>query len=264
MDNKFRADPYNFNNKSIKVDDIINIMQKLNINDFKVNDLSLYQKAMVHKSYCNLPEYKEFNHPGDGCLPLQNEAYETLEFLGDSILGSVVSSYIYERFHLIHKQNEGFLTKLKIRLVCGENLYKFSKNINLEDFLIISKHIEEKCSGRNNTNILEDIFEAFVGAIYLDHNYEVVKEFLIKVIEIHADFTDILLRDNNYKDQISRYFQHNFKIYPKYETVKNIDDVFESTLLKENNVISKGTGISKKKAEQDVSKKALIHFNVLT
>ena len=166
MDSKFRADPYNFNNKLIKVNDIINIMKKLNINDFKVNDLSLYQKAMIHKSYCELPEYKEFNYPGEGCLPLQKEAYETLEFLGDSILGSIVSSYIYERFHLIHNQNEGFLTKLKIRLVCGENLCKFSKNITLEKHLIISKHIEEKCSGRNNSNILEDIFESsFIAEI---------------------------------------------------------------------------------------------------
>ena len=263
MDSKFRADPYNFNNKLIKVNDIINIMQKLNTNDFKVNDLSLYQKAMVHKSYCELPEYKEFNYPGEGCLPLQKEAYETLEFLGDSILGSVVSSYIYERFHLIHNQNEGFLTKLKIRLVCGENLCKFSKNIILEKHLIISKHIEDKCSGRNNSNILEDIFEAFIGAIYLDHNYEVVKDFLIKVIEKHADFTDILLKDNNYKDQISRYFQQTFKIYPKYETIK-VDEMFQSKILKENSIIAVGNGVSKKKAEQDVSKNALIHFNVIT
>lgn len=263
MDIKFRADPYNFNNKLITKEDIINIMQTLNINDFKVNDLSLYQKAMVHKSYCELPEYQEFNFPGENCLPLQKEAYETLEFLGDSILGSIVASYIYERFHLIHNQKEGFLTKLKIRLVCGENLSMFSKNLSLEKFLIISKHIEDKCSGRNNSNILEDIFESFIGAMYLDHNYEVVKQFLIRVIEESFDFTEILLKDNNYKDQISRYFQQNFKIYPKYETIK-VDEIFQSKILKENNIICVGKGISKKKAEQDVSKKALIQFNVIT
>tara|TARA_Y100000389_G_scaffold115453_1_gene112530 strand:+ start:892 stop:1683 length:792 start_codon:yes stop_codon:yes gene_type:complete len=263
MENKFRADPYNFKNKLIEKSDIINIMKKLNINDFNINDISLYQKAMVHKSYCELPEYKDFEHPGDNCLTLQKEAYETLEFLGDSILGSIVSSYIYERFHIIHKQNEGFLTKLKIRLVCGENLCKFSRNINLQKHLIISKHIEEKCSGRDNTNILEDVFESFVGAIYLDNDYETVKDFLIKVIETHADFTEILLKDNNYKDQISRYFQQNFKIYPKYETTK-VDDNFISKILKEDSIIAIGNGNSKKKAEQDVSKKALKHFNVIT
>ena len=97
----------------------------------------------------------------------------------------------------------------------------------------------------------------------MDHNYEVVKDFLIKVIEKHADFTDILLKDNNYKDQISRYFQQTFKIYPKYETVKN-DEMFQSKILKGNSIISVGNGVSKKKAEQDVSRNALIHFNVIT
>ena len=97
----------------------------------------------------------------------------------------------------------------------------------------------------------------------MDHNYEVVKDFLIKVIEKHADFTDILLKDNNYKDQISRYFQQTFKIYPKYETIK-VDEMFQSKILKESSIIAVGNGVSKKKAEQDVSRNALIHFNVIT
>ena len=83
---------------------------------------------------------------------------------------------------------------------------------------------------------------------------------LIKVIEKHADFTEILLKDNNYKDQISRYFQQNFKVYPKYETSK-VDDQFVSKILNENSIVAVGSGISKKKAEQDVSKK---HYNILT
>ena len=61
MDTKFRADPYNFNNKLIESSDIINIMKKLNINDFNITDITLYQKAMIHKSYCELPEYKNLN-----------------------------------------------------------------------------------------------------------------------------------------------------------------------------------------------------------
>ena len=83
-----------------------------------------------------------------------------MEFLGDSILGSVISSYLYERFHSIHKQNEGFLTKLKIRLVCGVNLTQLSKCLKLQKFLIISDQIEKSSQGRQNDNILEDVFEA--------------------------------------------------------------------------------------------------------
>ena len=65
------------------------------------------------------------------------------------------------------------------------------------------------------------------------------------------------------KDQISRYFQQTFKIYPKYETIK-VDEMFQSKILKESSIIAVGNGVSKKKAEQDVSKNALIHFNVIT
>ena len=75
-------------------------------------NLKLYQKSFIHKSYCKLKDYNEFKYPGDNYLPLQEESYETIEFLGDSILGSVVSSYIYRRFHMIYGETEGFLTKL--------------------------------------------------------------------------------------------------------------------------------------------------------
>ena len=91
MDNKFRADPYNFNNKLITEKDIINIMHKININDFRTSNIQQYETAFIHKSYCKMVEYNEYEYP-DGCLPLQDKSYETIEFLGDAILGSIVSS----------------------------------------------------------------------------------------------------------------------------------------------------------------------------
>ena len=72
------------------------------------------------------------------------------------------------------------------------------------------------------------------------------------------------MTDNNYKDQISRYFQQAFHVYPKYQTIKNEEGDFTSKIFKEDKMIIEGVGKSKKKAEQDVSRKALIHFNVLT
>ena len=87
---KFKANPYNPSNKLILSDDIINIMKTLNINDFKINNLSLYQTAFVHKSYCPMVDYKDFTNDNNN-LPLQNTSYETMEFLGDSILSSSVS-----------------------------------------------------------------------------------------------------------------------------------------------------------------------------
>jgi len=96
MDKKFSADPYNKNNKLINAQDIIDIMNSLNINDFKINDISIYQVSLIHKSYIISQDYKQYQNKNNS-LELQNKSYETLEFLGDSILGSIVSSYLYRR-----------------------------------------------------------------------------------------------------------------------------------------------------------------------
>ena len=261
---KFKVDPYNPTNKFITENDIINIMNTLNITDFKITNLNFYKTAFTHKSYCKLKEYEEFENKGNS-LPLQDNSYETMEFLGDAILGSIVSSYLYERFYKIHGQNEGFLTKLKIRIICGENLSQLSKHLSFNKYIILSKHVDDNCSGRENENILEDVFEAFLGAIYLDNDYKVIEKFIIHVIEKYVDFTKFLLIDNNYKDQITRYFQKNYNdgIRPIYKHTKK-DNIFYCDLYYKDKVLISGEGMSKKKSEQDVSKKALIYFHVLT
>ena len=100
--NIFKANPYNLSNKLLKIDDINDIMKLLNISDFKPNDLKLYQRAFVHKSYCNMKQYDEFDNDIDA-LPLFQESYEKIEFLGDSILGYIVCEYIYQRYTMIYK-----------------------------------------------------------------------------------------------------------------------------------------------------------------
>ena len=265
METKFKSDPYNFSNREITHADILNILSTLNIQDYTIQDLSLFQQAFIHTSYCHMKDYEEYKKP-DNCLSLFNKSYETLEFLGDSILGSVITNYLYHRFVINHNQEEGFLTKLKIRFVCGEQLSFLSNKIGFDSFIIISKHIEENCDGRNNTHILEDVYEAFLGALYLDSNdYQLVERFIIQSIEQNIDIADTILNDNNFKDQILRYFQHNFKIYPKYETVKNEDNNnFVCKLFKNEDCIESGSGQTKKKAEQEASKNALIYYRVIS
>ena len=168
-ENKFKADPYNPNNKLITSNDIINIMESLNIHDLTISNLDLYQRAFIHKSYCEMKDYEEYKKPNN-CLELFQISYETLEFIGDSFLGNIIANYLYQRYFIGHSQVEGFLTKLKIRFVCGEQLAYLSQKLNLGKFMIISKHIEDNCDGRNNIHILEDIFEAFLGALYSDTN----------------------------------------------------------------------------------------------
>ena len=212
-------------------------MKSLNITDFQLTNLNFYQTAFIHKSYCKLKDYEEYDYPGGNCIPLQDTSYETMEFLGDAILGSVVSSYLYERFYKLHHQK----------------------------YIVLSKHIEDNCNGRGNSNILEDVLEAFIGAIYLDTDYSTAEKFIIHVIEGYVDFTEKLLIDNNYKDQISRYFQRNFNdgSRPIYKHTKK-DDIFYCELYHKDKLLIQGEGVSKKKSEQDVSKKALIYFNVIT
>ena len=259
---KFKSNPYNSLNKLVSKNDITNILKNININDFKPNNIQLYQTAFVHKSYCHMKDYEEFENDIKA-LPLQKESYEKMEFLGDSILGYIVCEYIFQRYTLIYNQDEGFLTKIKNRLVCGEMLCKLARDIGFNKHLIISKHIDKNCNGRNNKNILEDTFEAFIGALYLDTNdIHFVKDILIKIYEKYVDFTEIILNDTNYKDQLQRYLQNRFKEYPKYEIIEE-ENLFICKVKKGIEVISEGTGNTKKKAEQSAAKVALIHYGVL-
>ena len=132
--------------------------------------------------------------------------------------------------------------------------------------MIISKHIDDNCEGRENIHILEDIYEAFLGAIYLDTgDADLVKQFILRSIEVHVDMVDLISKDNNYKDQILRYFQHNFKVHPTYICDKDEDtNRFICKILKEDGLIESGEGVTKKKAEQDASRKALLHYHVIS
>ena len=260
---KFKADPYNPSNKLISIQDVIHIMKQVNMNNFKPKNISFYQEAFIHKSYNFLSDYKEFTKP-DNCLELQEKSYETLEFLGDSLLGCMTAEYLFIRFE---GEDEGFFTKIKTRIVNGEQLCYLATQLGMNKHVIISKHIEENCSGRSNQHILEDVLEAFIGALYLDcEDYTIIRDFIFNLIEEFLDLPEIILKDTNFKDQILRYFQHNFKVYPTYHHIAKLEDEeeFKCEILKEDEVICIGSGKTKKKAEQNASYNALVHFNVLT
>ena len=260
---RFKSNPYNPSNIFIQESDIINIMNTLNINDFTITDISNYQRAFIHKSYCSMKDYEEYVRPSK-CLPLFEMSYETYEFVGDAFLEKTICYYLFERYATHFNQDEGFLTKLKIKLVNGEQLAFLSKQLGFSKFLILSKHVEENCSGRENVHNLEDILEAFIAAIYMDtKSHDLVTLFITNLIETHIDFCDLIMKDTNYKDQILRYFQHNYKLYPKYTHIQDDSKLFTCKLLKENDVIACGRGDTKKKAEQNASKNALIKYHVI-
>ena len=176
----------------------------------------------------------------------------------------MTAEYLFKRFE---GEDEGFFTKIKTRIVNGEQLCYLATQLGMNKHVIISKHIEENCSGRSNQHILEDVLEAFIGALYLDcGDYTIIREFIFNLIEEFIDLPEIILNDTNFKDQILRYFQHNFKVYPTYHHIDKLEDEdeFKCEILKEGEVICIGSGKTKKKAEQNASYNALVHFNVLT
>ena len=260
MSTKFKSDPYNVNNRLITSTDVIDILSQVNINDIQITNLSLFQRAFNHKSYCIMKDYEEYTKPPE-CIELQEINYETLEFLGDAFLDVIVAEYLYKRYS---DQNEGFLTKIKTRLVNGEQLSYYTNCLKMNHLVLLSKHVEENCEGRKNIHILEDIFEAFIGALYHDSgDFKLVERYLINIIEKYVDFGETILHDNNYKDQVLRYLQHNYKVYPNYNTYKE-GSIYICKIYKEDEHIETGRGNSKKKSEQDAAKRALIKYCVIS
>lgn len=280
--------PYNFNNNLITQKDITCILSKYDIH-LEPNNLDLYQNAFIHKSYTK-KNPKDFDNEieiaekPEGALELFDRDNERLEFLGDSVLNIIAAKYLYERYPT---KNEGFMTRLRTKLVNGDTLGKHAKEMNFGKYLVISRHVEDKCEGRESIKILEDVFEAFFGALFLDFNeiipentneifqnfysgigYQVCEQLFINIIEEKIDFADLILNDTNYKDQILRYYQHTFGHPPKYKEIMvdgiGRDRIFTMGILdSKGDVLIQGSGKSKKKAEQDASKNALIHFNVI-
>ncbi len=259
-----------FNNRNILMmeEDLRCILDHNGLKDVKINNLDLFRNAFVHKSYCTMKN-ADFNtgnlkRPED-CLPLQEMSYERLEFLGDALLGVVVAAYLYERFS---DQNEGFLSKMRTKLVNGKMLGYLSDKIGFPKFAIISKQVEDS-NGRNNYKIMEDIFEAFLGALYLDNGSDIsiVKKLIIYIIENYIDFCELILSRTNYKDLLVSYMQHQLQDQPRFLeiniTTRDNSKVFTYCVKDKNNtVIATARGPTKKDAENNVSLEALKYYNV--
>lgn len=286
-----KISPFNSKNTLLSEKDLISIFHKGEIN-LRPQSLKYYQEAFVHRSYVR-KKLMSFSRKGQGSVELSDcpegvvdlfdESNERLEFLGDSIVGSSVVSYLFRRFP---EADEGFMTKLKTRLVKTNALAAFARYLDLGKHMIISKHVEDKCGGRENPRMLEDLFEAFIGAMYLDFcdmkdvsqkklnllygpGYAVCESFIINIIESQIDFEDLIMNDENYKDILLRYFQHEFNITPQYVEVNQEGPphsrIFTMGVLdSKGSIIGKGREKSKKKAEQIASQQALIHLGVLS
>ena len=255
--------PYNSKNRLFTRTDIQAILSSHNCH-IKVRHLDDFQTAMVHSSYVKRSEYTsptgEVTQLADkpsNCLELFDDSYETLEHLGDSILGATVSTYLYKRFP---RENEGFLTDLKKEIVCNEMLGNLSTKLGLDKFYIISRHNEDVCAGRTNLKKLGDILEAFIGALWVDsqNDFKAVYAFIVSLIETYIDIPKLLMNNRNFKEQLQKFYQAKFHHTPKYMMLSSAGNSYTMAAVDEKGChLGIGTALTKKQAEQLAAKDAL-------
>ena len=212
-----------------------NLEKKLKIN-FK--NKKLLQRALTHKSYAYMYGIKEDN--------------ERLEFLGDSVLNLVISEYLYQRYPAY---DEGKLTKLKSSLVNRKSLLVWAKKLSLGEYLLVSEE-EEAAGGRQRESLLSNALEAIIGAIYQDQDWDKVRKFILGQISTLKG-----IRKADYKSRLQELIQKKYKILPEYrvktESGPAHKKFFEIEVRVKNRLFGRGTGWSKKAAEQKAAKETL-------
>lgn len=211
---------------------------------YKFNNINLLKNALTHSSYAN---------------EVRNgfSSNERLEFLGDSVLSIVVSDYIYKHYP---NMPEGELTKLRASLVCEKSLCAFSRELELGSYLMLGKG-EDKGGGRERDSILADAFEAVLAAIYLDGGMEPARRHVMNFVLRELKHTDDgVFKD--YKTALQEIIQRNPEESVTYilidESGPDHDKSFTVEVRLNSNVIGKGTGKNKKRAEQMAAKEALM------
>ena len=238
--------PFNPLNVEIRLNDVQSILKRYGL-PAKVDNLNLYKRAFIHRSYTKRPALENalenitiVEKPND-CMGLKTKSNERLEFLGDGILEAITKFYLYKRFP---KENEGFMTEKKIALVKNEAIGKLAYEMHLNKWLIISKHAEEK-KIRTNLKKLGCLFESFLGALFLDYNkveinddenlfssvfrsgpgFQMAQLFVENIFEAHVDWEELIENDSNYKNIFQVKIQKEFKTTPDYLEIEHDPEI---------------------------------------
>jgi len=278
---------HNPTNKLITHEDLLDIFKRANIVDAfmekNVNiyefDLSIFQKAFTHISYTedrkkkfvsNVVEIEDEGVNVNLCVPIQKESSERIEWFGDAIIQSVVTTYLWNRFP---GQSEGFYTTNRSKLVKTEPLGMMGIYLGFPKYILLSKYQEDKCNGRYNLKNLEDCFEAFTGALYEvtgeKFNYDFVTKFIINCIETKIDIPLLIMYNDNYKHILMELYQKKFSRHPEYAEVKIEDKPtgkgkLYTMCVKDiyGNEFAYGKSSSKKEAEKLAAKEACKSFGL--
>ena len=220
--------------------DLLELLRSFNISP---RDTYYYELALTHPS-CNSD------------LNTKHQDYERLEFVGDSVIGFVSADLI---FKLHPEMDQGYMSKLRSYLVCSKSLANYSRKYNLYELVRIGHSISKEQLEKSD-KILEDVFEAFMGAIYLDQGievaYKVVEKILYEDVE-KTNLDDII----DAKTRLQEEMQSEYREAVRYELIDEFgpphDRTFVSQVIFNGIVLGKGQGKSKKAAEEAAAKDAL-------
>ena len=210
----------------------------------KFNNQKLYQQVFTHRSYLNEVE-----------API--ESNERLEFLGDSILSFVVSSFIYEKNVRL---NEGELTNLRSVLTNTETLFKIAKDLELGKHLKLSKG-EKESGGRGSKTILANTYEALIGGLYIDQGIEKIKEFIYQTLLLHINKIVLVSGLKDPKSKLQEVTQAKYKASPVYKILKeqgpDHSKMYTIGVYFKDRLLATGDGGSKQEAEKIAASNAL-------
>ncbi len=212
------------------------LLEKFSINPINTH---LYELAFLHESYSN-----------ENGL---SECYERLEFLGDAVLDLVVSEFLYNKDSNL---TEGELTRIRSNYVCKKALYTYSTELGLDQYIKLGASLE--LTRREINSVISDVFESFIGALYLDLGLDKVKEFLFETVIPHIENEDVFFYD--YKSEIKQLCDQDCLVIT-YELIKEEgkphNKTFTMAAMINGEKYGTGTGGSKKEAEQNAARVAL-------
>lgn len=207
---------------------------------FLPRDLKHYRKALTHSSIATGHNKRLSNN-------------ERLEYLGDAVLSSITSDYLYRHYR---KEREGFLSKSRSRIVCRESLNNIALQIGL-DKLVVAADVGHQ----HNSYIYGNAFEALIGAIYIDRGYDYCRSFLFdKVFANVMDVENVAKADNNFKSRLIEWSQKNRRevtfVLVK-EEIRHNGSFFASEVHIDGEMYGSGEGFSKRESQQNAAKEAL-------
>ncbi len=209
----------------------------------------VYLRALRHRSII------------DGKKVQAHDTYERLEFLGDAVLDLIVTEIVFEKYPVA---DEGFLTKLRAKIVRGKTLAHLAKQMQINEVM----EVGERASGQGinvSKSVLADLFEAMIAAVYLTKGYTFTFSFVENLLKRHIDLESMEKKADNYKSSLMEYLQALNQPLPEYKVIDEEgpahDKIFTVAVFLSGEFKSKGKGRSKKDAEQIAAEKALKELN---